>query len=182
MDTEAFVTYINNNLLNSQPKLKEKIRLEEWIYSSGIPDNCPKVNSIKFDAVEGAIKSFIKGYPLVNIKTQGWSSHEWLHFLRHLPEDLDRNDLQKLDQAFGFTSSGNSEVLNAWFQLTIPSGYMQADKDLEGFLLTVGRRKFLKPLYEALYKKDPEKAKKIYKKARDNYHTVTIQTLDAIVL
>ena len=182
MDTEAFVTYINNNLLNSQPKLKEKIRLEEWIYSSGIPDNCPKVNSIKFHAVEGAIKSFIKGYPLVNIKTQGWSSHEWLHFLRHLPEDLDRNDLQKLDQAFGFTSSGNSEVLNAWFQLTIPSGYMQADKDLEGFLLTVGRRKFLKPLYEALYKKDPEKAKRIYKKARDNYHTVTIQTLDAIVL
>ena len=182
MDTEAFVTYINNNLLNRQPKLKEKIRLEEWVYSSGIPDNCPKVNSIKFDAVEGAIKSFKKGYPLVNIKTQGWSSHEWLHFLRHLPEDLDRNDLQKLDQAFGFTSSGNSEVLNAWFQLTIPSGYMQADKDLEGFLLTVGRRKFLKPLYEALYKKDPEKAKRIYKKARDNYHTVTIQTLDAIVL
>lgn len=182
MDTEAFVTYINNNLLNSQPKLKEKIRLEEWIYSSGIPDNCPKVNSIKFDAVEGAIKSFIKGYPLVNIKTQGWSSHEWLHFLRHLPEDLDRNDLQKLDQAFGFTSSGNSEVLNAWFQLTIPLGYIQADKHLEGFLLTVGRRKFLKPLYEALYKKDPEKAKRIYRKARDNYHTVTIQTLDAIVL
>ena len=52
MDTETFVTYINNNLLNSQPKLKEKIRLEEWIYSSGIPNNCPKVNSIKFDAVE----------------------------------------------------------------------------------------------------------------------------------
>ena len=182
MDTEAFVTYINNNLLNRQPKLKEKIRLEEWVYSSGIPDNCPKVNSIKFDAVEVAIKSFLKGYPVENIKTKGWSSHEWLHFLRHLPKDLDRNDLKKLDQAFGFTSSGNSEVLNAWFQLTIPAGYKQADKDLEGFLLTVGRRKFLKPLYEALYKKDPEKAKRIYKKARDNYHTVSTQTLDAIVL
>tara|TARA_B100000900_G_scaffold405556_1_gene415320 strand:+ start:1041 stop:2864 length:1824 start_codon:yes stop_codon:yes gene_type:complete len=182
MDTEAFVTFINNNLLNSQPKLKEKIRLEEWVYSSGIPDNCPKVNSIKFDAVEGAIKYFLKGYPLENIKTQGWSSHEWLHFLRHLPKDLDRNDLKKLDQAFGFTSSGNSEVLNAWFQHTIPAGYNQADKDLEGFLLTVGRRKFLKPLYEALYKKNPEKARKIYKKARDNYHTVSTQTLDAIVL
>ena len=182
MDTEAFVTYINNNLLNSQPKLKEKIRLEEWVYSSGIPDNCPKVNSIKFDAVDGAIKSFLKGYPLENIITQGWSSHEWLHFLRHLPKDLDRNDLKKLDQAFGFTSSGNYEVLNAWFQHTIPSGYKQADKDLEVFLLTVGRRKFLKPLYEALYKKNPEKAKRIYKKARDNYHTVSTQTLDAIVL
>jgi len=182
MDSESFVTYINNNLLNSQPKLKEKIRLEDWVYGSGIPENCPKVNSIKFDAVEGAIKSFLKGYPLENIKTQGWSSHEWLHFLRHLPKDLDRNDLKKLDQAFGFTSSGNSEVLNAWFQLTIPAGYKQADQDLESFLLTVGRRKFLKPLYEALYKKDAEKARRIYKKARDNYHTVATQTLDAIVL
>ena len=36
--------------------------------------------------------------------------------------DLDRNDLKKLDRAFGFTSSGNSEVLNAWFQHTIPAG------------------------------------------------------------
>ena len=50
------------------------------------------------------------------------------------------------------------------------------------FINNIGRRKFLKPLYEALYKKDPEKAKRIYKKARDNYHTVSTQTLDAIVL
>ena len=102
--------------------------------------------------------------------------------MRHLPKDLDRIDLKKLDQEFGFTSSGNSEVLNAWFQLTIPAGYKQADKDLEDFLLTVGRRKFLKPLYETLHKKNPEMAKRIYKKARDNYHALSIQSLDAIVL
>ena len=102
--------------------------------------------------------------------------------MRHLPKSLNRNDLKKLDQVFRFTSSGNSEVLNAWFQHTIPAGYKHADKVLEDFLLTVGRRKFLKPLYEELYKKDPEKAKSIYKKARNNYHTVSIQTLDAIVL
>ena len=84
--------------------------------------------------------------------------------MRHLPKDLDRNDLKKLDQAFGFTSSGNSEVLNAWFQLTIPAGYKQADKDLEGFLLTVGRRKFLKPLYEALYKKIQKRLREFIKK------------------
>ena len=50
-----------------------------------------------------------------------------------MPKDIDRSDLKRLDQAFGFTSSGNSEVLNAWFQLTIPAGYNKADKGLEAF-------------------------------------------------
>jgi len=182
MDTEEFITYLNNNLLNSQPKAKEKIRLEDWIYGGGIPDNCPKVKSTKFKAVDHAIRSFEKGYPLANIKSENWSSHEWLHFLRHLPNDMTQMDLKKLDEAFSFTVSGNSEVLNAWFQRTIPAGYKPADKVLENFLMTVGRRKFLKPLYEALYLKDPQKAKRIYKNSRENYHSVSTQTLDAIIL
>ena len=41
---------------------------------------------------------------------------------------------------------------------------------------------FLKPLYEALYKKNPDEARRIYKKARENYHSVSKQTLDEIIL
>ena len=182
MDTEEFITYLNNNLLNSQPKAKEKIRLEDWIYGGGIPDNCPKVKSTKFKVVDYAIRSFEKGYSLANIKSENWSSHEWLYFLRHLPNDMTQKDLKKLDEAFNFTASGNSELLNAWFQRTIPAGYKPADKALENFLMTVGRRKFLKPLYEALYLKDSQRAKRIYKNARGNYHSVSTQTLDALIL
>jgi len=182
MDTQEFISYINSNLFNSQPAAKEIIRLNEWIYGAGIPDNCPTVNSTKFKAVDNAILSFEKGYPLANIKSEKWSSHEWLHFLRHLPKDISKKDLTQLDHTFGFTVSGNSEILNAWFQLTIPTGYKAADTALENFLMTVGRRKFLQPLYEALYLKDPKRAKRIYKNARENYHSVSTQTIDAIVL
>jgi leukotriene A-4 hydrolase/aminopeptidase len=182
MDTEEFIVYINEKLLNTQTEAKEKIRLEEWIYGAGIPDNCPEVNSTKFKNVDNAIHSFEKGYPLANINSAKWSSHEWLHFLRKLPKDSSLKDLKKLDAAFEFTTSGNSEILNAWFQLTIPTGYKAADTALENFLMTVGRRKFLQPLYEALYMKDPVRAKRIYKNARENYHSVSTQTLDAIIL
>lgn len=182
MDTEEFIVYINEKLLDTDIEAKEKIRLEEWIYRAGIPDNCPEVNSTKFKNVDNAIHSFEKGYPLANINSAKWSSHEWLHFLRKLPKDSSLKDLKKLDTAFEFTTSGNSEILNAWFQLTIPTGYKAADNALEGFLMTVGRRKFLQPLYEALYMKDPLRAKRIYKNARENYHSVSTQTLDAIVL
>ncbi|MFQ3268791.1 MAG: leukotriene-A4 hydrolase [Flavobacteriales bacterium] len=182
MDTEEFIVYINEKLLDTDIEAKEKIRLEEWIYRAGIPDNCPEVNSTKFKNVDNAIHSFEKGYPLANINSAKWSSHEWLHFLRKLPKDSSLKDLKKLDTAFEFTTSGNSEILNAWFQLTIPTGYKAADNALEDFLMTVGRRKFLQPLYEALYMKDPLRAKRIYKNARENYHSVSTQTLDAIVL
>ena len=182
MDTEEFVLYLNNNLLNNDLEAKRKIRLNEWIYGAGIPDNCPKVKSTKFKAVDQGILSFEKGYPLANINSEKWSSHEWLHFLRQLPKDLSLNKLKKLDLAFGFTKSGNSEILNAWFQLVIPTNYKAADQALENFLMTVGRRKFLQPLYEALSLKNPTKAKNIYQNARENYHSVTTQTLDAILL
>jgi len=182
MDTEGFVDYINSNLLNHQPKLKEKIRLEDWVYGPGIPENCPAIKSSKFKAVDQAIQSFERGYALEHIDRNHWSSHEWLHFLRHLPKKLTKKDLKKLDLAFNFSKSGNAELLNAWFLRTIPVGYKPAEKPLEDFLMTVGRRKFLKPLYEALYLKDPRRAKRIYENARANYHSVSQEALDELIL
>ena len=182
MDTDQFVEYLNVNLLNDQPHLKESIRLHDWIYGPGIPSNCPKVSSNKFDSVEKAIQIIEKGHPMSHIKTTNWTSHQWLHLLRGLPDQMSQKDLRKLDRAFGFTQSGNSEILSAWFLKTITSGYRPADKALEGFLMTVGRRKFLKPLYKALYKKSPSKARRIYRNARGNYHSVSTETLDEFLL
>ena len=182
MDTEEFIAYLNTHLLNKDLEAKKKIRLDQWVYGAGIPDNCPVVTSTKFKAVNKGMFSFKKGYPLENINTENWSSHEWLHFLRTLPKDISLSKLKKLDRTFNFTNSGNAEILNAWFQLIIPTNYKAADTSLENFLMTVGRRKFLQPIYEALHKKDAPKALKIYKKARGNYHSVTTQTLDAILL
>ncbi|MEO7652646.1 MAG: leukotriene A4 hydrolase C-terminal domain-containing protein, partial [Bryobacteraceae bacterium] len=50
-------------------------------------------------------------------------------------------------------------------------------------LTTVGRRKYLKPLYEELMK-TPEgavRAREIYKKARPGYHPIAVSTMDGIV-
>jgi hypothetical protein len=47
----------------------------------------------------------------------------------------------------------------------------------------VGRRKFVKPLFEALVKEPGgrERAKNIYAKARPGYHPITQATVDAIL-
>ena len=68
-----------------------------------------------------------------------------------------------LDNAFDFSNSGNSEILALWFLHSIKLKYQPAFISLEKFLINIGRRKFLQPLYEELAKDVEQKewAKKV---------------------
>ena len=116
-----------------------------------------------------------------HVPTESWTTHEWLHFLAALPDDLGIDRLTELDAAFGLTEHGNSEILAAWLEIAVRRGYEPAMPAVEEFLLGVGRRKFLKPLYRALVAQDAERAAAIYAKARSRYHAVSVRTLDEIV-
>jgi len=91
--------------------------------------------------------------------------------------------MTELDEAFGFTDSGNCEILAAWFEHVVRRQYRQGYASLEKFMVTVGRRKFIVPLYKLLVLTPEGKkmAQDIYKKARPNYHTVATSTIDEIV-
>jgi hypothetical protein len=54
---------------------------------------------------------------------------------------------------------------------------------LEKFLTITGRRKFLLPLYKALSKNADDKmwAMKVYQTARNNYHPVSVGSVDEIL-
>jgi hypothetical protein len=91
--------------------------------------------------------------------------------------------MAQLDRTFGFTRSANAEILAEWLKLAIRAGYRGTDRKLEEFLTSVGRRKFLKPLYEELVK-TPEgtnRAAVIYAKARPRYHPICVNTVDEIL-
>ncbi|MBK9400582.1 MAG: leukotriene A4 hydrolase C-terminal domain-containing protein [Bacteroidetes bacterium] len=62
-------------------------------------------------------------------------------------------------QTILFHRRGNSEILCQWLELCIRSNYTAADTSLEKFLTSVGRRKFLKPLYGALIETRPARKK-----------------------
>ena len=91
--------------------------------------------------------------------------------------------MSDLDSAFGFSKSGNSEVLHEWLLRAIEQKYEPAYDALERFLLRQGRRKFLKPLYEKLAETPEglERARRMYRKARPMYHSVSYRTIDKIL-
>ncbi|GAA4355744.1 M1 family metallopeptidase [Hymenobacter saemangeumensis] len=185
MDTATFLDYLRRELLDREPGLEAKLRLAEWVDGPGLPDNAPSISSTRFAQVEAALARLAAGTAPTELATDTveWSSHEWVHFLHGLPPALPADELAGIDAAFGFSTSGNAEVLAAWFPHTIRAGYQPAEVPLRKFLLHVGRRKFIVPLYKAILATPggAGKARQLYAEARANYHSVATGTLDALL-
>jgi leukotriene-A4 hydrolase len=182
--TDDFIAHLKKNLLDPNPELAAKIPLEEWIYKPGLPASAPKPQSDAFAKVEAQAKEWLDGKtPAAKLQTKQWSTQEWLHFLRFLPQQLTANQLKELDQAFGLTKIGNAEIAHQWLLISIRNNYETAYPRLEEYLTSIGRQKLIKPLYEELVKTPAgkERALKIYAKARPGYHPIAQTAVDKIV-
>ncbi len=178
MDTKIFIEHLNAQL----PDVVQKVDINAWIHGPGIPSNAPQPHSEAFAKVEAQATAFANGATAASLQTDGWSSHQWVHFVQSLPI-LPAEKMTDLDARFHFSESGNSEVLSAWLEKSLDARYNPAYPAIERFLTSQGRRKFLKPLYEKLAK-NPEDlafARKIYKVARPTYHPVSQGTIDEIL-
>ena len=180
--TEEFLSYLKENLLDNNNY--QVLNIDQWVFKPGIPENCPIVKSLRFENVETSAMTFLEnGAAVLKESSDMWSTHEWLHFLKHLPDTLALRQLLDLDNTFNLSNSGNSEILAVWFLQSIKNDYRPAFENLEKFLVKIGRRKFLQPLYLELSKNENHKiwAKKVYEKARNNYHYVSFNTIDNIL-
>ncbi len=182
--TETFVNYLQKNLIDENSKLITRADADEWIYKAGLPKDAPNPTSAAFQKVEAQAKGYENGkVAAADVKTNEWTTQEWLHFLQTLPENLGAAKMVELDKAFNLTTRGNSEIAFQWLQMAIKNNYQPANTRIEEFLTTIGRRKFVKPLYEELIKTPDGKkrADEIYAKARPGYHPITQATVDGIL-
>jgi len=182
MTTDAFIVYLNKNLIEPNKEKYAGLDINEWIFGPGIPANCPKIISVRFEQVDGEINKFNQGTPAAQLQTSNWSTHEWLRFIYQLPETISTDQMSALDNAFHFTGAGNAEIADAWYELAIKRNYKTAYTDMETFLCSVGRRKFLTPLYKAMVNTgQQDMAMRIYTKARPGYHYVAQNTMDELL-
>jgi aminopeptidase N len=181
--TDDFLAWLERDLLRPAPELAAKVDVARWVRGPGLPEDAPIPPSALLDAADREVAKLAAGTPAQDLATKEFTTMQWLHFLHALPKDLPAERLAELDRAFAFSASGNAEVLTAWLETAIRRGYRGADARLEKFLLEVGRRKYLKPLYEALCSTAEGKvrARAIYERARPRYHAVSVRTLDKIV-
>jgi len=187
MDTPTFLAHLKAELLEPAGLTAEELSIEAWVHGPGLPDNAPTFASDAFDQAGQQAADLVADRPAADLDADGWTTHQWVHFIRALPRDLDAAKLAEADDAFALSRSGNGEILEAWLQLAIDSGYVfessAVDDSLASFLTRQGRLKYLKPLYTKLATtpKGLARAKKIYAVARPGYHPVATESIDRIL-
>ena len=183
IDTENFIAYIRNYYQSKFSISLEDATFHQWIETEGLPENVPQPNSSRFQKVDQLLASWRAEKTLDKSLASGWSTHEWLHFLKNLPEKLSQGQMRALDNFGNFTSSGNAEIITAWGVISIRNKYEKMAPKIEAFLVSTGRRKFLSPLYNELIKTEEgkQRAQEIYKQARPNYHFVATNTFDKLL-
>ncbi len=184
MNTEGFISFIKSFYHERFNITLADQLFTAWIFTEGLPDKVPTPTSDRFTPVEDAIAKWRQSPSVPLPETRDWSTHEWLHFLKNLPDTLTVEEMKSLDEIGGFTSSGNAEIVTLWLVHAVKNDYQEAYPRLESFLINTGRRKFLSPIYYELAN-TPEgnvRAREIYSKARPNYHFVATNTFDKLFL
>jgi leukotriene-A4 hydrolase len=183
IETAQFLDYLNRQLLDTSPGLAGSLRLDAWIHGTGVPSNAVVLHATPFTAVDHEVAAFRAGKSAAELSTSGWNTQQWLRFLLALPETLSLERMADLDATFHFTTSANSEILSTWLLRCVDERYRAADPALQEFLTHVGRRKMVKPLYQALARTPAgtEAALRIYAEARPLYHAMTRNAIDQLL-
>jgi aminopeptidase N len=181
MTTEKFIVYLNENLLD---KHSVKFNTDEWVYNPGIPSNAFEIKSDKFENVSNTIKEIVTTNKVNAVVAKDWTTQEWVYFIRNFPTDITPEQMALIDNAFDLTNSKNSHKAMVWYEQAINHNYKgnNVDMKIEEFLTRVGRRWYVSTLYKAFANADKvDEGMAIYKKARSNYHSVTVNTIDEVL-
>ena len=203
IDAETFIDYLEQHLLN--PKQID-FNYRQWIFEAGLPKNCMQIVSPRLDSMKDFAKQYNAGINPFKPKFQyKWIRkngkrkkvkidltihyhdriiQEWQIFIRNLSTKTSLVKMRQLDHDLHFSASQNSEVLKEWFVLAAQTSYaLEIKPALEHFLVKVGRRKYLMPIYEALNSnpKTKQMAKDIFNKAKENYHSVSRSSVASLL-
>ncbi|MBU2924649.1 M1 family metallopeptidase [Colwellia sp. 1_MG-2023] len=184
LGTNNFVKYLKANLTHKYPNIVSDEDVNEWIYGQGLPTFVPKPTSTAFSTIDQQISQWLaEGITLTQLPTTNWTLHEWLHFINNLPTDINIERMVAIDKAFNLTQSKNAEIAHAWFLLSIRAGYDVVYPEMSEYLVAIGRRKLIVPLYKELAQTEQGKAwaLKVYQKARPGYHGLAQGTVDDIL-
>lgn len=178
--TADFVRYLRSNLLDQHPDVMTDAELDDWLYGPGIPASARRAVSPRLAALDARRAAWLKGEARTADLGTNWNAAEWMKFLNDVDNQASRAQLQELDRAFHLSSTGNSEVAFRFYRAAVHAGDRDVRPQLQAFLLSVGRQKFVVPLYAALHAQPEDKAwaDEVYRKARAHYHPETQASVD----
>ena len=181
--TEDFLEYLDKTLLVDHADELDAERIRQWIFSPGLPDGAPIPKSDALAKIQPTRHAFLAGdLAAADIDVSDWTYHHWKLFLDGMPKDLRRARLDELDAAFDLTGSGNAEIVFSWLRIAIRNGYEPAYARLSTFLHSIGRYKFIGPLYSDLVDAGmADMARELFESAKPAYHPLAARGIASVI-
>jgi len=185
-DTDAFEAEATADLLaphaGATSGAMSAVTLASWIHDRGLPGGVSPAVSARATELESLATSYATTGAALS--TTRWQTLDWVIFLRALPADLTRERLLAIDRDGLLAAATNAEIAMYWLPLVVRADARELAPAVEGFLLRVGRRRMVTPIYEAMVARgEPWRAlaRQTFEQARSLYHPVTRDTIAKIV-
>ncbi|KAM4104646.1 hypothetical protein ACJW30_06G174400 [Castanea mollissima] len=181
IDTETFLDFLKANV----PGIEKDIDLELWTEGTGIPPDAYEPVSNIYTKIVSLANEFKLGRMPREDEVADWQGQEWELYLENLPKAVEASQILALDERYRLSESKDYEVKVAFLQLAILAKCRDYYGEVEKTLKSVGRMKYLRPLYTALVQgtgKEEEKilAKRVFAEARDCYHPIAQGVVESI--
>jgi leukotriene-A4 hydrolase len=177
--TEEFLAFLEERL----PGVAAEVDARAWLYEPGLPPNAPVFRSPRLDALVALAQAFARGERPGSSAIAGWTPAETLVYLQNLPREVEGSACAWLDTAMGLSARGNHEILVEWLTVAAGSDYEPAFARLREVLLTVGRMKYLRPLYGAMgrHARTRALARRIFAEAAPRYHALSRRVAASVI-
>ncbi len=178
--TEEFLAFLEEEL----PGAAAAVGAQEWLYETGLPKNAPAFRSATLERLEagggrvGRRRAPRSGpTPRAGRPRTCWSTCRTCRGRCRPPT------APGLDGTLSLTGRGNYEILVEWLAIATASDYEPVFPRVREVLTTVGRMKYLRPLYGALGTSARTRAlgRAIFEDAKDGYHPLSRRVVESVM-
>ncbi|KAI5072263.1 hypothetical protein GOP47_0012369 [Adiantum capillus-veneris] len=178
--TETFLQFLKDHFLG----IEDKIDLDVWVYQPGIPADAIEPKSTILQRVLALAEGFNSGQRISEEDAVSWQALEWQIYLENLPKKLHAERISELNERFHFSENHNWEIKVAFLTIAAFSGYETCFPAIESALHSVGRMKYLRPLYSGLLQSSSdakELARRVFADARHKYHPIAQSVVQGLL-
>ncbi|CEQ42029.1 SPOSA6832_03799 [Sporobolomyces salmonicolor] len=167
--------------------LRETVDWDAWLHGEGLElpvkmsyDTSLADNAYTLAASWDSARSFAaseldKRFSKKDI--DGWSATQFVLFMETMGTypsfEKERHAVEALDRAYGVMANKNPEIKLRWFLFVLKAGMYS--EQAAAWVKTVGRMKYVRPIYRALDKVDHELAKKTFLASAKLLHPIARQ-------
>lgn len=158
IDTDDFKNFFEEHFQGT-PKIKE-IDWQKWLYGPGMPPVIPMYDKTLANHAEMILNKFLEWngrdkFPITDQQKSKLTPSQVIYILQMLtdserpPQSIEK--LKALNKVFHFDTVKNSEIKFRWLRICIKAGWEEKAPDAFTWVNSVGRMKFVRPLYRDLY-------------------------------